>query len=233
MPAASSSTMRRRNQSAAGRVHNQRTSNAKRPVREISRAIGQNEQSVLRIKEFDMKSGLAWVLALALSLFSMAARAGLDIGDAAPNFTTSAATGGKVFKYSLSEALAKGPVVLYFFPAAFSWGCSIEAHAFAESMDKFEALGASVLGVSADGIDTLSKFSVQACQNRFPVASDESMSIIKSYDAQLQTRPEYANRITYVISPKGSVLYEYMSLNPARHVEKTLAALREWTLGKK
>jgi peroxiredoxin len=170
----------------------------------------------------------ALALAVGLAGSSMVAQAALDVGEPAPNFTTSAAFGGKVFKYSLSEALAKGPVVLYFFPAAFSWGCSIEAHAFAESMDKFEALGATVLGVSGDDIETLSKFSVQACQNKFPVASDEGKTIIKSYDAQLQTRPDFANRITYVISPKGSVVYQYMSLNPARHIEKTLASLKTW-----
>jgi len=169
-----------------------------------------------------------WILAYSLLSLPWLAYAGLDVGESAPAFTATAAQSGKVFKYSLGEALAKGPVVLYFFPAAFSSGCSIEAHAFAESMPEFEALGASVIGVSADDIDTLSKFSVQVCQSKFPVASDQGHGIIKAYDAQLQTRPEYANRITYLISPKGTVLYQYMSLNPARHIEKTLAALKEW-----
>ncbi|MDR3454030.1 MAG: peroxiredoxin [Rhodoferax sp.] len=153
--------------------------------------------------------------------------AALDIGDAAPKFTTQAAFDGKVFNYSLADALAKGPVVLYFFPAAFSVGCSIEAHAFAESMDKFAALGATVIGVSGDDIDTLSKFSVQACQSRFPVASDASQSIMKSFDAVMQTRPDYANRISYVIAPNGTIASFYLSLNPDRHVERMLAAVRE------
>ena len=147
-------------------------------------------------------------------------RAALDIGDAAPNFTAPAALGGKVYQYTLADALAKGPVVLYFFPAAFSDGCSIEAHEFAEAIPQFEALGATVVGVSGDDIDTLSKFSVQACQGKFPVASDETQSVMKSYDAVMKTRPEYANRVSYVIAPNGKVVYHYMSLNPTKHVEK-------------
>src|SRR5436190_1175384 len=109
--------------------------------------------------------------------------AALDVGDAAPNFTASAALGGKVYKFNLADSLAKGPVVLYFFPAAFSVGCSIEAHEFAESIPKFEALGATVIGVSSDDIATLGKFSVQACQGKFPVASDDNQAAMKSYDA--------------------------------------------------
>src|SRR5450755_3055352 len=156
-----------------------------------------------------------------------------DVGDAAPNFTAQAALAGKVFKFTLADSLAKGPVVLYFFPAAFSVGCSIEAHEFAESITKFEALGATVIGVSSDDIDTLGKFSVQACQGKFPVASDNTQSVMKSYDAVMMLRPDYANRISYVIAPTGKVIYDYQSLNPSRHVEKTLAALKDWSQSKK
>ena len=131
-----------------------------------------------------------------------------------------------MFRYSLASALQKGPVVLYFFPAAFSEGCSVEAHEFADAMPQFEALGATVVGVSGDDIDTLSKFSVQACQSRFPVASDPTQAIMKSYDAVMRTRPEYANRVSYVIAPGGAIAFHYMSLNPTRHVEKMLGALR-------
>ena len=159
--------------------------------------------------------------------------AALDVGDAAPNFTASAALGGKVYKFNLADSLAKGPVVLYFFPAAFSVGCSIEAHEFAESITKFEALGATVIGVSSDDIETLGKFSVQACQGKFPVASDNTQNVMKSYDAVMQLRPDYANRVSYVIAPNGKVIYNYQSLNPSRHVEKTLAALKEWSQSKK
>jgi peroxiredoxin len=158
----------------------------------------------------------------------MPAHAALDIGERAPNFTTLAAKAGVKFSYTLAEQLAKGPVVLYFFPAAFTEGCSIEANEFAEAIAQFESLGASVVGVSGDDIETLSKFSVKACNGRFPVASDESKSIMKSFDAVMQTRPDFANRISYVIAPGGNVVYSYLSLNPTRHVERTLGALREW-----
>jgi thioredoxin-dependent peroxiredoxin len=166
--------------------------------------------------------------ALATALAASAAEAALDIGERAPDFTTNAALAGKTFKFSLSETLAKGPVVLYFFPAAFSEGCSIEAHSFAEAISQYESLGATVIGVSGDDIDVLSKFSVKACNGKFPVASDQSLSIVKSFDAVMQTRPDFANRVSYVIAPNGSVVYSYMSLNPLRHVDKTLAALKDW-----
>jgi len=156
------------------------------------------------------------------------AHAALDIGDIAPDFTTPAALGGKVYQFSLADALKKGPVVLYFFPAAYSEGCSIEAHEFAEAVDQFAALGASVVGVSADDIDTLSKFSVQACQSKFLVASDTTQAIMKSFDAVMRTRPQYANRISYVIAPGGTIVYHYVSLNPTRHVDRMLGALRRW-----
>jgi thioredoxin-dependent peroxiredoxin len=152
--------------------------------------------------------------------------AALDIGEPAPKFTATAALGGKTFSYSLAEALAKGPVVLYFFPAADSTDCSIEAHAFAEAIDKFSALGATVIGVSADDIDTLTKFSVKSCQSRFPVASDQSKTVIEGFDAVMQTRPDFANRLSYVIAPNGKVAYYYQNLNPDRHVERMLGALR-------
>jgi thioredoxin-dependent peroxiredoxin len=154
--------------------------------------------------------------------------AALDVGDRAPNFSIPAAIGGKVFTFSLSDSLAKGPVVLYFFPLAFSEGCSLEAHQFAEATAQFEALGARVVGVSTDDIDTLSKFSTQACQSKFAVASDQAKKVVQSYDAIWLSRPEWANRISYVIAPNGSVVYNYVSLNPERHVEKTLRALQDW-----
>jgi peroxiredoxin len=154
--------------------------------------------------------------------------AALDVGERAPEFTLPAARAGQAFSYSLSGALAQGPVVLYFFPLAFSQACSIEAHSFAEAMPQFEALGASVVGVSADAIDVLERFSVQACNGRFPVASDSRLEVIGLFDAVMQTRPDHANRVSYVIAPDGRVIHVYQSLNPARHVERTLAALRQW-----
>jgi thioredoxin-dependent peroxiredoxin len=173
------------------------------------------------------------VCALAALAISPSAWAALDVGEKAPDFTTSAALAGQVFKFSLAETLAKGPVVLYFFPAAFSVGCTAEAHEFAEATVKFEALGATVVGVSTDDIDTQVKFSAQACQGKFAVASDSGKTVIKSYDAAMMIMPDYANRISYVIAPDSSILYNYQSLNPSKHVEKTLAALREWSQVKK
>jgi thioredoxin-dependent peroxiredoxin len=171
--------------------------------------------------------------ALVCLTLSWPAGAALDIGERAPDFTTPAAMGGTIYNYSLADALKKGPVILYFFPAAYSEGCSVEAHYFAEAVPQFEALGATVIGVSSDDIDTLSKFSVQACQSKFPVASDQTQSVMKSFDAVLKTRPEYANRISYVIAPNGNILFHYMSLNPTKHVEKTLGALRGWSESRK
>ncbi|MBL8320133.1 MAG: peroxiredoxin [Burkholderiaceae bacterium] len=173
-----------------------------------------------------------WSMVGALMLAPQAFAA-LDVGERAPNFAIPAAMGGKVFTFSLAESLAKGPVVLYFFPLAFSEGCSIEAKEFADASAQFQALGASVVGVSGDDIDTLSKFSTQVCQSKFPVGSDEKKSVIQSYDAVMKLRPEYANRISYVIAPDGRVAYNYVSLNPQRHVEKTLAALRDWASNRK
>ena len=171
------------------------------------------------------RAGMGLLLGVLLTPLAQAA---LDVGDRAPDFSTQAAKAGKAFQFSLSAALAKGPVVLYFFPAAFSEGCSIEAHAFAEAIPEFEALGATVVGVSRDDITVLSRFSVQACNGKFPVASDETLSIAKSFDATMQHRADYANRVSYVISPAGKVTYSYLSLDPSRHVGNTLAALRDW-----
>lgn len=174
---------------------------------------------------FSRRAALCSLLSLVLA--APAARAALDVGDKVPDFSALAARAGKQFQFSLSAALAKGPVVLYFFPAAFSDACSVEAHAFAEAITEFESLGATVVGVSRDDIDVLSRFSVQACNGKFAVASDESMAIARSFDATMQLRPDYANRISYVISPAGRVTYSYMSLDPTRHVSNTLAALRD------
>lgn len=173
------------------------------------------------------------VSALAAWAISSPAWAALDVGEKAPDFTTAAALAGKAFQFSLTDTLAKGPVVLYFFPAAFSVGCTAEAHEFAEATAKFEALGATVVGVSTDDIETQIKFSAQACQGKFAVASDAGKTVIKSYDAAMMILPDYANRISYLIAPDRSIVYYYQSLNPSKHVENTLAALREWSKLKK
>jgi peroxiredoxin Q/BCP len=161
-------------------------------------------------------------------MFTIPAYAALNVGDRAPDFTTQASLGGKVFTYSLADALKKGPVVLYFYPAAFTKGCTIEAHDFAEAVDKYKALGATVIGVSHDDIEKLNRFSVSECRSKFPVASDADQRIMKSYDAILAQKPEYANRTSYVIAPNGEIIYTYTDLHPDKHVGNTLTALREW-----
>lgn len=157
-----------------------------------------------------------------------AAWAGLDVGDAAPAFKAQAVQDGKIFEFSLSTQLAKGPVILYFFPAAFSEDCSIEAREFSEAIPEFAALGATVVGISGDDIETLAKFSQKVCNGRFAVISDPGASIMKSYDAVMRTRPEFANRISYVLTPEATVAHSYMSLNPSRHVQRMLDGLRKW-----
>ncbi len=153
--------------------------------------------------------------------------AALKPGAAAPAFTTSATLAGKPFTFSLADALKSGPVVLYFYPAAFTKGCTIEAHEFAAATDKFKAMGATVIGVSHDSIDTLNKFSVSECRNRFAVASDADKKISTAYDANLFITA-YSSRTSYVIAPNGTIIYEYTALNPDKHVENTLAAVAKW-----
>lgn len=154
------------------------------------------------------------------------AQAALDVGDKAPDFSIDASLAGSVYKFKLSEQLKKGPVVLYFFPAAFSVGCTIEAHEFAEATERFQALGASIIGVSHDDLDTLKRFSVAECRSKFPVGADVDQSVMKAYDATLAIKPEYANRTSYVIGQNGTILYQYTSLNPFKHVNNTLNALK-------
>jgi peroxiredoxin Q/BCP len=134
--------------------------------------------------------------------------------------------------FALAEALRAGPVVLYFYPAAFTHGCTIEAHDFAEATDRFKTLAATVIGVSHDSIDTLNKFSVSECRNKFAVASDVDQKISKSYDATL-TFTSYSNRTSYVIAPDGRIIYAYSALNPDKHVENTLAAVANWRAAQK
>ncbi len=168
------------------------------------------------------------LLALVTGIFASPLYAALKPGDQAPDFTTQATLAGKPFTFSLADALKHGPVVLYFYPAAFTPGCTVEAHEFAEATAKFKSLGATVIGVSHDPIDKLNKFSVTECRNKFAVASDADQAITKEYDAVLKAKPEYANRTSYVITPNGKIIYEYTAMNPDKHVENTMAAVEKW-----
>lgn len=166
-------------------------------------------------------------------LLATPALAELKPGDAAPAFTAPATLAGKEFTFSLADKLKDGPVVLYFYPAAFSSGCSVEAHDFAEATDRFKALGATVIGVSSDKIDVLDKFSVADCQSKFALAADPELKVAKSYDAVLTRMLGYADRTSYVITPDGKVLYSYSAMDPDKHVENTMAALEKWRAGHK
>jgi peroxiredoxin Q/BCP len=172
---------------------------------------------------------MRFITALALSLiFIYPLPAALPEGASAPDFTTQASLAGRPFDFSLARALAKGPVVLYFYPAAFTPGCTREAHDFAEATARFEALGATVIGVSPDDIETLNRFSVSECRNKFAVAADTDGSIMKAYDAVLKDEPKYADRTSYVIAPSGEIIYAYTEMNPEHHVKNTLAAVAKW-----
>jgi len=138
-----------------------------------------------------------------------------------------ASLAGHPFAFDLADALKTGPVVLYFYPAAFTSGCTVEAHEFAEATEKFKALGATVIGVSHDSIDTLNKFSVSECRNKFAVASDADLKIAKAYDSQLLFT-SYSNRTSYVITPDSKILYAYSALSPDKHVQNTMAAVAKW-----
>lgn len=168
------------------------------------------------------------MLTLVSAMLALPAFASLNVGAKAPLFTAEASLGGKAYTFSLADALKKGPVVVYFYPAAFTKGCTIEAHDFAEAMDQYHALGATVIGVSHDNIDTLKKFSVSECRSKFPVAADTDQKIMRSYDAVLPQHDTYANRTSYVIAPDGTIIYTYTNLNPDQHVANTLAALKKW-----
>jgi thioredoxin-dependent peroxiredoxin len=171
-----------------------------------------------------MKRLAAAALSVALATPAFAA---MKPGDTAPGFTAQAAVGGEEFSFSLADALKKGPVVLYFFPKAFTKGCTAEAHAFAEAAEQYKAQGATLIGMSADNIETLHKFSIQECSAKFPVAADPDLKIIKSYDTVLTTKSgaSVADRVSYVIGRDGTIAYAYADRNPEKHVENTLAAV--------
>jgi peroxiredoxin Q/BCP len=173
------------------------------------------------------------MLTVGLLASSQPAQAALAVGSTAPDFSTQAATAGKAQAFKLSSELSRGPVVLYFYPKAFTSGCTVEAHLFAEATERFRADGATVVGISTDDIETLKKFSVEACRNKFAVAADGNGKITKQYDAGFALLPGVSDRISYVISPDGKIVYSYSSMNPEGHVENTLKALKQWRQAQK
>jgi thioredoxin-dependent peroxiredoxin len=187
---------------------------------------------------------LAGLLSCAVSVQALAA---LPTGTAAPTFKTQASLAGKEFTYDLSKALKKGPVVVYFYPGAFTGGCNIQAHTFAEDMDKFKSAGATVIGVSLDKIETLNAFSSdpQYCAGKLPVASDADGAIAASYQLKVMDgRPgmkdsrgvdldhKFAERTTFIVTKDGKIAATVGGVSPAENVEKTLAVVQDIAAGK-
>lgn len=153
------------------------------------------------------------------------ASAALKVGDKAPDFTTVGAVGGKEFKLDLDAQLKKGPVVLYFFPKAFTSGCTAEAHAFSTSIGEFKKAGAQVIGMSGDDLKTLHDFSTKECRSAFPVAT-ATPDVQKEYDVAWAAHPGITTRTSYVIDRSGRIVMAYDNLDFSQHVAKTLAAVQ-------
>lgn len=181
------------------------------------------------------------------SAMTLPAVAALKAGDAAPDFQTQASQAGKAFNYSLKDALQKGPVVVYFYPSAYTGGCNIQAHTFAVNVDKFAAAGASIIGVSLDSIDRLNDFSAdpEYCAGKVAVASDADGAISKSYDLVVKAAAEgkkdsrgvdithgFAERTTFIVTPDGKIAATLGGLKPAENVEQALTAVQQLTTAK-
>ena len=164
------------------------------------------------------------LLGLTLTL-AMPAGAALPQNSQAPDFFTTGALAGKPFRLHLKEQLRKGTVVLYFFPKAFTKGCTLEAHAFSEASKDFRKAGARVIGMSADDLPTLQKFSVEECRNSFPVAT-ATPDIITKYDVALKQKAGLTDRTSYVIARDGRIVMVHSDLDWSEHVAKTLAAVK-------
>jgi peroxiredoxin len=162
------------------------------------------------------------------ALAALPARAALEQGSTAPDFTAPAFMAGQPFTFNLNDALKKGPVVVYFFPAAYTPGCQIEAHLFAEAADEFKAQHATVIGVTAGKTDQLAKFSsdTQYCSGKFPMALDDGAKIAMTYKSTLAERP-LSDRTSYVIGKDHKIAMVYSDLNPNDHVTKTMAAVKK------
>lgn len=182
-----------------------------------------------------MKRTAACLAALTAVAVAAPAMADLKPGAKAPDFQAQAYLAGQPFNYRLSDALKKGPVVLYFFPSAHTKGCNIEAHLFSQAADEFKAQGASIIGVTAGKTAELADFSKETehCGGKFPVAADPGAKIAKTYDTQLKLANikmpgDISGRTSYVIAPNGKILLSYDELAPDQHVTKTLEAVKAY-----
>lgn len=169
--------------------------------------------------------------AAAAMILAAPALAVLSPGARAPLFTADGAAAGKPIKIDLKAALKKGPVVLYFFPAAFTPGCNAEAHAFAEALPEFEKAGATVIGMTAGNVDQLARFSSEMCAGKFPVAA-ASPAVAAGFDVALKkadgSASGYTSRTSYVIAPDGRIIYAHSDPSAADHVRNTLDAVQRW-----
>jgi thioredoxin-dependent peroxiredoxin len=181
------------------------------------------------------------VLSLFACIASMPALAALQAGASAPQFTTQASLAGKPFTFSLKDTLAKGPVVVYFYPSAYTGGCDLQAHTFAINKDKFTAAGATIIGVSLDSIQRLNDFSADPkyCAGKFPTASDADGSIAKSYELKVQQGPAglkdvrgveighaFVERTTFVLTKDGKIAATITGVAPDKNVEEALEAVQ-------
>jgi len=166
--------------------------------------------------------------AAALVLASAPAFAALKPGDRAPDFKAPAYLAGESFEFRLAEALERGPVVVYFFPAAHTPGCNLEAHLFSEATAEFKAAGASVIGITAGNVEALADFSKETehCGGKFPVAADPGAKIAAQYDAVLEKKPEWSSRTSYVVAPSGTIAAVHADMNPNLHVRTMLEAVQ-------
>jgi peroxiredoxin len=169
----------------------------------------------------------------ACALAFSSAHAALAVGATAPDFTAPAYLAGQPFTFSLNDALKKGPVVVYFFPAAHTSGCNIEAHLFADAADQFKADGATIIGVTAGNTDQLADFSKETehCSGKFPVAADPDGKIAKLYASSLVFKPGWSGRDSYVIAKDHKIALAYSNLKPDDHVSQTLAEVKKLKAG--
>jgi len=171
---------------------------------------------------------LATAAAVTFGVFSSAVFAELKIGTKAPEFSLPAYLAGQPFRFDLKDALKKGPVVVYFFPAAHTSGCNVEAHLFSEAIDQFKTLNTTVIGVTAGNTEQLADFSKETehCSGKFAVAADEGAKVAKDYDSLLTMKPGWSNRTSYVIDQSGVVAAAYSAMDPKDHVSQMLAAVK-------
>lgn len=162
----------------------------------------------------------------ALTLSAAPLAAALSDGAKAPMFTAKGARAGKPVAIDLAKELKRGPVVLYFFPAAFTAGCNIEANAFAKSIGEFRKAGATVIGMTAGNVDRLVEFSAKECAGQFTVAA-ASPAVIKGYDVSLAQKPGWTTRTTYVIARNGRIADSFTDMAPGGHISRSLAAVHK------